>query len=215
MTRSSWVIKLGGSSLQQPQLRQILHNISKHACLIVPGGGVFADQVRSEQAKHGLSDVAAHWMSILAMQQTGMLMADLCPAIPMAESLIMAQAQVSSGRPCIWLPAISEMRKAAGIHMNWQYTSDSIALWVCQQLTIPSRLLLVKSCSLKRLPRTVSVKTIQQQGMIDEGFSSLLTKGGCQVWIASLLEHQDWIPVLASPETQKNIHTLRESLPLS
>ena len=43
--------------------------------LVVPGGGPFADSVRAVDRQHRLSDDAAHWMAILAMDQYAHLIA--------------------------------------------------------------------------------------------------------------------------------------------
>lgn len=74
------VIKIGGSLIQSArELVRVLHRYAsdeEEHILIVPGGGVFADTVRTASDKYGISDEAAHWMAVLAMDQYGQYLAD-------------------------------------------------------------------------------------------------------------------------------------------
>jgi aspartokinase-like uncharacterized kinase len=74
------VVKLGGAILAHTAyLDSALEAISAaarhHRLLIVPGGGPFADVVRDVDRRLQLSDDAAHWMAILAMDQSAHLVA--------------------------------------------------------------------------------------------------------------------------------------------
>ena len=67
-------MKIGGGLLaHQGCLDVVLAVIADVArerpLLIVPGGGPFADAVRAQDDRLGLSDEAAHWMAVLAMDQ--------------------------------------------------------------------------------------------------------------------------------------------------
>ena len=70
------VVKLGGSLSESGRIASILKIVGRArlACVIVPGGGAFADAVRAAQAEHGFSQAAAHRMAVLAMHQTGMML---------------------------------------------------------------------------------------------------------------------------------------------
>src|SRR5687767_967000 len=75
------VIKIGGSLLADARhLDTALTTIADIArvrrVLVVPGGGPFADAVRALDRRVGLSDDAAHWMAILAMDQYAHVLAD-------------------------------------------------------------------------------------------------------------------------------------------
>ncbi len=65
------VVRLGGSHAFSPLLRPWLAAIGAAAgrVVLVPGGGPFADTVRSAQAAMGFDDLAAHRMALLAMAQ--------------------------------------------------------------------------------------------------------------------------------------------------
>src|SRR5205823_5007158 len=68
------VVKFGGGLLAYPEsfdaaLTAIASVARKNRLLVVPGGGLFADAVREVDRRVRLSDDAAHWMAILAMDQ--------------------------------------------------------------------------------------------------------------------------------------------------
>ena len=74
------VVKLGGGVLAHAaHFDAALAAIGAAArdcrLLVVPGGGPFADAVREVDRRVGLSDDAAHWMAVLAMDQYAHLVA--------------------------------------------------------------------------------------------------------------------------------------------
>ena len=74
------VVKLGGGLLADAvRLDAVLARIAaaapSHRLLVVPGGGPFADAVREVDRRLRLSDDAAHWMAVLAMDQHAHLIA--------------------------------------------------------------------------------------------------------------------------------------------
>ncbi len=75
------VLKIGGSLAESGRLRAILRLVirARRRVVIVPGGGPFADAVRSTQASLGFSDAAAHEMALLAMHQMAGVMIALEP----------------------------------------------------------------------------------------------------------------------------------------
>ena len=67
------IVKLGGSHANGRHLKDWLAAIAAEAgaIAIVPGGGPFADAVRTAQASMGYDDRAAHAMALKAMAQFG------------------------------------------------------------------------------------------------------------------------------------------------
>ena len=65
------IVKLGGSHSSGPHIRDWLAAIVAEAggIVIVPGGGPFADAVRSAQPRMGFDDRAGDAMALLAMEQ--------------------------------------------------------------------------------------------------------------------------------------------------
>jgi len=72
-----YVLKLGGSLMATARdLVRSLHSLEGYSFLVVPGGGPMADLVREIYARGSLSQEAAHWMAVLAMEQYAFFLAD-------------------------------------------------------------------------------------------------------------------------------------------
>jgi len=143
------VVKLGGSLLDKPRaLREWLAVIARAGrgrLVLVPGGGPFADAVRTAQAGLGFDDGAAHRMALLAMDQCGLLLASLeSVCIPCASTSAIRKVLVSGGVP-VWMPS-RPIACAEGVPESWDVTSDSLAAWLARELGA-STLWLVKACA--------------------------------------------------------------------
>jgi aspartokinase-like uncharacterized kinase len=125
------VVKVGGSLLAHEAhldavLAAIAAAVRRHVrLLVVPGGGPFAEAVRDLDRRIGLSDDAAHWMAILAMDQYAHVLVDRF------------EGRVPVLAPSKWL------RDADPLPHSWDVTSDSIAAWVAGEVGA-HRLVLVK-----------------------------------------------------------------------
>jgi hypothetical protein len=85
------VVKLGGSLLADPaRLRAWLAQLAAGAlgpCLIVPGGGPFADAVRTAQAALGFDDALAHRLALDAMGRMAQVFCALEPKLGIVSAL--------------------------------------------------------------------------------------------------------------------------------
>jgi len=136
------VIKIGGSLIQSArELVRVLHRYAsdeEEHILIVPGGGVFADTVRTASDKYGISDEAAHWMAVLAMDQYGQYLADG------TEATLVTDIDEGSIRAGVSVLLVYDLLKRSdggggsgegnGIEHTWNATSDTIAGWVASRL---------------------------------------------------------------------------------
>jgi probable H4MPT-linked C1 transfer pathway protein len=181
--RVELVVKIGGALLAQPEcLDRVLAIVasasSQRRLVIVPGGGPFAEGVRTVDRELGLSDEAAHWMAVLGMDQYAHLLADrldggvvVTSAAEMTSSLCGSRVPVLA--PSRWL------RDVDPLPHSWEVTSDSIAAWIAG--TIGARcLLLVK-------PSGVSGR----QDAVDPYFSRALPKNMSTTIVAA--DHTDRI----------------------
>ena len=142
------VIKVGGSLLANvEQLDGVLSAIALAArtrrLLIVPGGGPFADAVRDVDRRVGLSDDAAHWMAVLAMDQYAHLLAARVAGGAIVATVrdatrVLDAAGVPVLAPSRWLS------DADPLPHSWDVTGDSIAAWVAGQVHARA-LILVKA----------------------------------------------------------------------
>ena len=160
------VIKLGGSLMtDRASLISCLNSIEQmDKVVVVPGGGVFADQVRSAQQQWQFDDEIAHQMAILAMQQMALLFKGIKHSFVLAGNVLEIQQALLTHSVVIWSPDIHELN-ASAVQASWDITSDSLAAWLARQLTA-KELILVKSAE---IPLSLSGQQIQQD-IVDPAF---------------------------------------------
>lgn len=143
------VVKIGGSLLtDKSALIHCLEVIeAQQPLVIVVGGGLFADQVRMTQAQYGFSDVTAHQMAILAMQQTALLLQGLKPNFVIVNRVNEISDTLLTQAVVIWSPCIRELDQAK-IPARWDITSDSLSAWLATQLGA-CELILLKSAQIE------------------------------------------------------------------
>jgi len=174
------VIKLGGSLMETAALPACLAAIANRAdpIVIVPGGGPFADQVRTAQGQWHFDDVAAHRMAILAMQQMALLMHSLMP-----EFAIVADAAslrfASQVKPVlIWSPQAEQLDEA-NIAASWDITSDSLSAWLAGFIQA-DELIIVKSA---HIPEQASWRDLQLRGIIDAAFQGFAAQANYKITV--------------------------------
>lgn len=172
------VLKLGGAQARGGRLGEWLDAISAHAgrLVVVPGGGPFADAVRSTQQQIGFDDIAAHEMAMVAMSQFGRALASLRPGFQLADSEAALREVLRRGGTPIWSP--ERMARAAGLPASWDLTSDSLAVWLAGQLGA-QRLILVKH----GLPG--SAAELARGGVVDPLFPVYLAETGVRAFLAA------------------------------
>jgi aspartokinase-like uncharacterized kinase len=141
------VIKIGGSLASIPGALESAASIvgelvRRWRVVVVPGGGEFADTVRDFDHRLGLSDDAAHWMAILAMDQYAHVLAGRIGDAALVEEPGGIGAVLASGRPAVLAP-YRWMRSADVLPHRWEATSDSVAGFVAGALDA-AHLVLVK-----------------------------------------------------------------------
>lgn len=141
------VVKVGGGLLADAEHFDAAVGIIAAAAvrrrlLVVPGGGPFADAVRHAAPRLKLSDSAAHWMAILAMDQYAHVLADRIAGGALVEDPEDVRHAIQGGCVPVLMP-FRWLRRADPLPHGWHVTSDSIAAWVAGELHAP-RLLLVK-----------------------------------------------------------------------
>jgi 5-(aminomethyl)-3-furanmethanol phosphate kinase len=176
------IVKLGGSHAGGPHLKDWLAAIAAEAgaVVIVPGGGPFADAVRSTQASMGYDDSAAHAMALMAMAQFGRALESLNPALRLAASRSAILRALKDGKVPIWSP--EPMTRAAALPETWALTSDSLAAWLAGALGV-GRLVLVKHHRFESA--AVDVHDLVAQGVVDPLFPRYLRQSGARAWLAA------------------------------
>jgi 5-(aminomethyl)-3-furanmethanol phosphate kinase len=146
---------------------------------IVPGGGPFADAVRSAQPSMGYDDRAAHAMALMAMAQFGRALQSLNPALTLAASRSTILRALKDGKVPVWSP--EPMARAAALPETWDLTSDSLAAWLAEALGA-GRLLLVKHGRFEGA--AIDAHDLAARGVVDPLFPRYLNASGAQAWLA-------------------------------
>jgi len=175
-------VKLGGSHATGPHLKDWLTAIAAEAgaIAIVPGGGAFADAVRSAQASMGFDDPAAHAMALMAMAQFGRALQSLNPALRLAASRAAILRALKDGKVPVWSP--EAMARAAALPETWDLTSDSLSAWLAGALGAGS-LVLVKHGRFEG--RALDAHDLATRGTVDPLFPHYLKASGARAWLAS------------------------------
>ena len=158
------IVKLGGSQAFSKYLTAWLDALALAAgrVVIVPGGGPFADAVRTAQPAMGFDDRAAHRMALLAMEQLGCALAGLRPSLRMAESAAAIRAALRAGAVPVWAPTRMAL-KAKDVPASWDVTSDSLGAWLAGALGA--------------------------RGIVDPCFPRFLAASGARAYLAGPADH--------------------------
>lgn len=192
---SGWdlVVKVGGSLGRRrgglaPIVRALAALARVRRVLVVPGGGVYADLVRREMRRLGLTEARAHAMALLAMDQYALVLAGQAPAARPVTTLAAARRAAAAGR----LPILLATRfvgaaggrggraggGGAGVERTFRITSDAIAAWVAARVGA-RRLVLLKSVRGLDLPiggRSAAARAARR-GLVDPLFARHLPRG--------------------------------------
>lgn len=165
------IIKLGGSLLNDrvslTHCLAIIEQKYRDNVVIVPGGGVYADLIRTTQQQWKFSDETAHQMAILAMKQVALLFNNIKPAFVLSESVTSIQKKIMNQGVTIWSPDIQELNDA-DIKASWDVTSDSLAAWLASQLGA-IELILIKSAEILA---NFDAQKMQNEGFVDKSFNT-------------------------------------------
>ena len=171
----SWAIKIGGSLYSSKYLKKWLDVIANHPninIVIIPGGGLFADLVRSTDKKFNLEQKKAHLMAVMAMQQYGTMLSSICPSMQLANSKEKILSLWDQNKTVIWEP-FDMVRYECTLEASWAHTSDSIAAWLTSYMQI-DHLLLIKSTD--KVIKNKDFNVLAEHGCIDEALPGLVKK---------------------------------------
>ncbi len=110
--------------------------------LVLPGGGPFADAVRTMFRRVRIGEDAAHWMAVLGMDQYAHALVARLPGAVLVEQ----HAEIVAARRAGGLPVLAPyrwLRATDPLPHTWDVTSDSIAAWFAGALDA-RRVVLIK-----------------------------------------------------------------------
>ena len=181
-----WVVKLGGSHASSPFLGDWLRAIAGGGgrLVVVPGGGPFADAVRTAQAARAFDDAVAHHMALLGMEQYAWMLAGICGELTPVATRDEIIAALGGGTVPIWLPSRTVLAQP-DIRPSWDVTSDSLAAWLARDLGA-SLLLLAKAIAQSQ---SRAASALARDGIVDRAFPAYVVRCGCECRILGAPEH--------------------------
>ena len=191
----TWVVKLGGSFGMAETLPYWLEALAGCRVVVAPGGGLFADTVRTAQRRWGFADRLAHRLAIIAMRQYGLMLHGLCPRLETADAIDALAAGLPQGA-AVWLPG-EEILEDARIEASWRVTSDSLAAWLADRIGA-ERLLLIKSATPP--PGACGVAELSGTGLLDSAFPAITQGWSRPIWLGGPGHHAHLQAALTEPE---------------
>lgn len=188
-----WVIKIGGSVTHFHNLKKWLELVAKHGdgqVIIVPGGGVFADAVRTFQTQINtethlnLTDGTAHQLAIYAMDQMARSFVALQPELVLAKNALEIAERSWQHRGMVWLPSemlLSDMTNASqDVAETWDVTSDTLAAWLAHHIEA-THLLVIKS--VEDLASAPHCQELTARGVLDASFCQYSQAASFNTWV--------------------------------
>ena len=173
------LFKLGGSLLNSGFMKLWINFITDHfkgRAIIVPGGGLFANHIRSVQKNYNLKDDIAHNMALHSMSQMGLLISSIDrTSLHFCNTKHEINRVIEDNKVPI-IGTFDFLKKRIGPpNRNWSITSDSIALLISKELQL-NTLLIVKSCWCSFIDSKIALNQIKVNklvslGILDASFS--------------------------------------------
>jgi aspartokinase-like uncharacterized kinase len=139
------IIKLGGSLLSLPNLREKFHRWccenSHPLTLVMVGGGGMVDAVREVNRSNPLPEEFAHWLCMDLLRHTARLAHQILGDVELVESIDDLQQLILGSTIASTMPNIAIVQveicfarnlSNLGLPASWQVTSDSLAAALSQ-----------------------------------------------------------------------------------
>lgn len=175
MTGPLFVVKVGGSLLDWPELPHCLTEWLRHRPaglhLLVAGGGALCDAIRHWDSMVHLGEERAHWLCIDALSISAQFLSQLLGDLPIVDSLEKARRQHQQKvttvvfDPRLFLRIAELELPGPRLPHTWDATTDSIAARLASCLAA-DELVLVKSCD----PPALDVASLCEAGYVDPFF---------------------------------------------
>lgn len=182
------VVKIGGSLLDHPQLRQGLRLWletsfpREESVLLIPGGGPAANLVRTWDSIHHLGEEAAHWLAIGSLALTGALLQSFLPEATITSSPGQTRWSI--------LDVFTFCKAHDDLAHHWDVTTDSIAAHAVRVFQA-RELVMLKSVP---LPTGVDWPGAARNGLIDKTFPDLVADAAFAItWV----DFRDWLRRIA------------------
>jgi len=224
------VFKIGGKILENSnnikstisQLTHLYNEKILQKIIVIPGGGSFANFVRSLDEVLQIGDDLAHWIAIYSINYNGIILKRKYPNLETIEKL--KTFQDAKQMFCIFLP-YRFLREDDTLPHNWNVTSDSIALYVANKLKL-SQCFLIKSVdgifnAEKELIKSIStfkyneLKSSNQLGNIIEEDSNIKKSKPIDSHLITLIEKYETPCYIlnGTPNNQRIVEFFNSAIP--
>ena len=174
------VVKVGGSLFGTPYWRRWLASIETSLAghgVVVPGGGPWADAVRTAQAIEGFVVATAHRRAVRAMEAHAGEICREFGSYACVSSEEQVEAALLQGKVAVWLPHDMVVADAS-VPESWDMTSDSLSAWLACRLRA-RWLLLVKS--IPHIAADLEVSELARRSWVDACFQRYCEGGGFRI----------------------------------
>jgi aspartokinase-like uncharacterized kinase len=197
----STLIKIGGSLTPNAAL-EIFHLLkkfkTKEKIFFFPGGGLFADLIRTYRKEAALRDFTTHRMALAALEQNAFLLSDICQCRCLTR---LSQIKKNKVSPVVIAPyqLLTQKWPFSGYNLNIDvFSSDSSALYLAHLLK--ARCIIATDVdgvclkdpktskkNFKLLPTLSAqdLKKIKRGGPLDETVARLMIKYKLNIWVVN------------------------------
>ncbi len=167
-----WIVKIGGSWLKNPKLPVLINSLqkfSKQKIVLVVGGGVFAETVRSVYTSIKMKQETGHILAMKATEIFAYYLKSINPNI----SITFKISNFFVKKLNLWLPT-EILSYEAKFEKNWESTSDSIATWLYSN-TKSKGVIFIKSLSFLNEEK-LKLKDLQKKNIMDLNVKKYITR---------------------------------------
>ncbi len=169
-----WIIKIGGSWITNPKLKELIDNLNNFKytenLIIVVGGGHFTDSVRLVYQDKRLSEKTGHFLALKATEMFACLLKEINNEVSLISKIESLKKKTNKVK--IWLPSLS-LKKEQTFIRSWNSTSDSVAAWLHNKLDSRG-LLYIKSLILN--DGIYKLSNLQKKNILDKNVDRYLSK---------------------------------------
>ncbi len=183
------VIKIGGSIIRKGLLKQVLTSIThlshENDTIVITGGGGLADEIRNYDKSYGLDKSSSHFLAIKTMDLNSELVESLDKKFKAVKTL------QRSSKEKIPVLKTEKILRDSDIPHSWEVTSDSISLFVAEEIGA-KHLLLIKDVDGiygkdKKIIKEINSENLDklESSCLDKYFPKVKTEKVCKTFIVS------------------------------
>ena len=167
-----WIVKIGGSWLQNPKLPSLVSFLQKFAnqeIVLVVGGGVFAETVRDVYKANKMSEATGHVLAMKATEIFAYYLKSINPDILITHKI----TNFIKKNLNLWLPT-EKLSFEKKFLKNWESTSDSIATWLYSN-TKSKGVVFIKSLGFVKEEK-LKLRNLQKKKILDLNVKNYIKK---------------------------------------